>query len=221
MKKALEYFEKKIAEYKKFTLPLLAIFVEMDRGAILMQNHRSAEAFQSLAALQKQMTPPFDKFVNIGYIETYLLQKKADEAEKYLPDIQTLITQTGTKVLQSYVLRTQGKIAEIRGNYGQAIAYYLELIKQSPGVLTTNHSLAVCYRFLKEYDKAEEALKKALLISPFSAVLNREAAQLYWDMGKKAEALNYLKKAAMIWQEADPDYEPALKVREQLQAWTN
>ena len=219
MKKALEYFDRKIVEYKKFSAPLVVMFEEIFRAELLVLNGRSAEAFQSLALLKKQTTPPWDKFLAMGSIEAYLARKKADEAETCLPDVQAVIKAMGVDALQPYILRTRGQIAQIREEYAKAVEYYLELEKQSPGISITDRNLTACYRYLKEYDRAEESLKKALLISPFDAGLNREAAQLYWEMGKKEEALNFLKKAEMIWHDADPEYEPARKVREQLKAW--
>jgi len=219
MKNALEYFDKKMIECRKFSIPLLVLIQEMSRADLLVLNGKPAEAFQNLSALEKQFSPPFDKALAMGYIGAYLMQEKADEAEKRLTDIQTFIKQTGAALLNVYMLKVRGTIAEIRGEYRQAIELYLEVKKQSPGK-SVERSLAFCYRSLKEYDRAEELLKKALLISPFNADFNREAAQLYREMGRKEEALTHLKRAELIWREADANYEPARLVREQLQTWS-
>ncbi len=39
---------------------------------------------------------------------------------------------------------------------------------------------------------------------------------VYADWGKDDKALEYLKKAQSIWEDADTDYEPAMKAREKL-----
>ena len=74
---------------------------------------------------------------------------------------------------------------------------------------------------LREYDKAEEILQKALRIEPFNPKVNYEMALVYWDMGEKEKALEYLNKTLLIWENADPDFKPAKTARETFAEWTN
>jgi tetratricopeptide (TPR) repeat protein len=64
--------------------------------------------------------------------------------------------------------------------------------------------------------KAEDHIQKALAIHPFWPDANYELGLVYAERGKKDEALEYLKRAQIIWEDADPDYEPALKTREKM-----
>jgi hypothetical protein len=38
-------------------------------------------------------------------------------------------------------------------------------------------------------------------------------------MGKKTKALEHLKRALLVWEEADPEFKPAKKAREKLAEW--
>ncbi len=220
MKLALETFDKKIAEHKKFNIPLMSVIVSLDRAELLVLNGRAGEAYEFLDELKKQMSPPFDKYVALGYISALLAEKKADEAERPLSDIRDLIKQTGVTALGAYISKVESRIAEIREEYDKTLELCLEVKKKSP-TASVERSLAACYRYFKEYDKGEDILRQALLISPFSAPLNHEAARLNWDMGKKEEALIHLNRVLTIWQDADPEYAPARLAREQLQSWSS
>jgi len=72
------------------------------------------------------------------------------------------------------------------------------------------------YRMQGDPKTAEEHLQKALAIHPFWPDANYERGLVYAERGKKDEALEYLKKAQNIWEDADPDYKPAIKAREKL-----
>jgi len=220
MKLALEAFDDKIIQHKKFNVPLMSMVVSLDRAELLVLNGRSKEGYEFLDELKKQLSPPFDKYMALGYIGALLAEKKVDEAERQLSDIRDLIKQMGATVLEVYISKVESRIAEIREEYGKVLELCLDVKRQSPAA-SVERSLAVCYRYLKKHDKAEEILKQALLISPFSAPLNCEAALLYWDMGNKEDALTHIKKALVIWQDADPEYEPAALAREHLRSWSD
>lgn len=59
-------------------------------------------------------------------------------------------------------------------------------------------------------------MQKLLAIHPYWPEENYEMGLVYADWGKNDKALEYLKKAQYIWEDADTDYEPAMKAREKL-----
>ena len=59
-------------------------------------------------------------------------------------------------------------------------------------------------------------MQKLLAIHPYWPEEIYEMGLVYADWGKNDKALEYLKKAQSIWEDADTDYEPAMKAREKL-----
>ncbi len=219
LKQALDAFDHKIAEHYRFSVPMMSMIEESDRAKLLVLNGRSGEAYEGLDALQKKMAPPFNQYVSLGAIGALLEEKRTEEAERRLDDIRGLINDLGAEGLNLFILKAQARIAEIRGDYGRAVGLYLEVKQKSPRI-TSARNLAFCYRSLKKYEEADIILRQALSISPYDPELNFEAAELYWETGRKEQAIDFLHRAAFIWQNADEKYEPARRVRERLQDWS-
>jgi tetratricopeptide (TPR) repeat protein len=117
------------------------------------------------------------------------------------------------------IFKAQGKIHELRDEYEQAILSYQKMLELDPTDSTINRSIGRCYRMLKDFKKAEEYMHKTLKIYSFGPITNYEMALVYYDMGKKTKALEYLEKALSVWKEADPEYKPAKEAREKLAEW--
>ena len=114
------------------------------------------------------------------------------------------------------IYNIQGKVNESLGNYEEALENYrkhLEIIATSFDLHT---DIARCYRLLKNYKEAEAEIKSSLKYDPYNPEANYEAALLYIDMGNRAKGREYLEKAVEIWKDADQDYKPAFKARENL-----
>ena len=218
LKRALQTFDEKMVQHKAFSVPILSVVTELDRAELLVLNGRAEEAYKGLDRLKAQMSPPFDKYVALGYIGALLAQRRYSDIELHLDEVRDLIKQMGVKTLEAYLLRVRARIAELSGDYETALRLCLEVKARSPAA-SLDRSLVICYRGLKQYTQAEAVLEKALLVSPFDAALNREAALLYRDMGRPDKGLEHLKRAEWVWQEADPGYERAVKLRELLAGW--
>ena len=68
----------------------------------------------------------------------------------------------------------------------------------------------------KNYKKAEAILQEFLAVHPYRPEEILEMGLVYTDWGKNEKAIEYLKRAQSIWEDADPEYKPAIKVREKL-----
>jgi tetratricopeptide (TPR) repeat protein len=216
MKKALEYSVLRYKERKTFLSPLEAAMAELVTLDTYVQAGKEKEAFLKLDAFKAKIKPPFDKMVAIGYLIVYLGLENAAEVEKRLPEIKELLypNQRG----QYFILlnHSKGRINEIRGEYADAVKYYLEQLKFNPADVNIPYYIGRCYRQLKQYDKAEEYLRKPLKIHPFDPRFNYEMALVYLEQGNKEKALAFLKKAVEVWKDADADYKPAQQARIKL-----
>lgn len=105
--------------------------------------------------------------------------------------------------------------------HAQLAGEYLKRRKSEmiPTAKTVNVYIGRCYRNLREFEKAEEYILKALKIHPFEPEANYEIALVYWDMDNKQKALEHLEKALYVWEDADPEYKPAKKARDKKAKW--
>ena len=62
-------------------------------------------------------------------------------------------------------------------------------------------------------------MQKALKLEPFSPQAHYELALVYWEQDKKQQAMEHLKTALYVWEEADAEYKPAKEAREKLAEW--
>ena len=58
-----------------------------------------------------------------------------------------------------------------------------------------------------------------LVIQPFSPEANYEMAMVYHETDKTEKALYQMNRVLRIWENADPDFEPAIKARATLGEW--
>ena len=107
----------------------------------------------------------------------------------------------------------------MRNEYKQAVLCYQKQFELEPTDSIINRSIGRCYRKLKDLKKAEEFVQKTLKIYPFGPKTNYEMALIYYDMGKKEKAMEHLKKALSVWDEADAAYKPAKEARAKLAEW--
>ena len=214
--KALEYSLMADKAAAEFSLPLLVLFNKLIHIERFIRAGKEKEAFQTLASIKAQLEPPNDKWVSIGYLFAYIEVENPDEAEKQLPEMQNFITTTTNKQLLFIFHLGKGKIHEMRGEYADAIKSYEAQLKVIPISISVRRNIGRCYRFLKQYKKAEEYFGQALKASPFNPESNYELALVYLDKGDKEKAVKHLKIAADVWKDADPGYKPAQKAKETL-----
>lgn len=218
-KKALEYLYLKQDEWEKTLPPLHQASLKINTFDHYIRMVSKDVAFQTLETLKEELDPLLKKLVYVGYLFLYLELEDIEQAEKSIIEVESLISELKVEVLQRVVLNARGKIHELLGEYDLAVQKYLEQLELEPTNSGIYVNLGRCYRNLKNYNKAEEALQKALAAHPFSPDANYEMALVYYDTGKTEKALEHLKRTISIWENADPDYEPALRAKEKLKEW--
>jgi len=219
MKKALEYLYLKQDEWEKTFPPLYQASFKINTFDHYTRLESTDIAFQTLETMKEELDPLLKKLVHMGYLYLFLELKDVEQAENSIVEVESLISEMKVETLQRVVLNARGQIHELKGEYDLAVQKYLEQLKLNPTNSNIYINIGRCYRNLKNYNKAEDALQKALIAHPFSPDANCEIAFVYYETGKMEKALEHMKKTVSIWENADPDYEPALKAREKLAEW--
>ena len=219
LSKSLEHMLLENAEAEKYLPPVLILLTQLQGLSHYIQAGKREVAFQKLEVLQTQLAPPFDMFLPLGYLDIYLELEDADNAEKAITGVETMIQTFQFETLRRIVLHARGKVHEMRGEYEEAMRSYQRVLELEPTYASTNSRIGKCYRELKEFEKAEELIQKNLKIEPFNPEAHYEIALVYAAMGDQEKAIEHLNTALYVWEEADPEYKPAKKAREKLAQW--
>jgi tetratricopeptide (TPR) repeat protein len=219
--KSVEYMDLKLDEMAKF-IPSFGVLNRrfQSLGKYVLAG-RSDEAFQIVREAEEQLGPPLDQMIPYGYLDLYIELKDIPNAEKALEAAIMILEATQMEVNRTVILRAQGRIHELKGEYAQAVSKYSDQLELEPTQANIHISLGHCYRLLQDYKQAEEHLQKVMKIHPFWPDANFEMAMVYNKTGKNEEALEHMKRAQLIWEEADPDYQPAIDAREKLAEMEN
>ncbi|MBC8230864.1 tetratricopeptide repeat protein [bacterium] len=217
MEKALQYFRLKWALREERWGPLKVLMNKLFEVDVYAKAGKNDEAFQTLKDIESELDPPLDKVTVIGYVAIYLELEDADNAEKHIADCEVVEQELG--VLQTFISLGKGRVAELRGQYGEAIQSYGEVLEIEPTDVSVNTYVGRCYGRLGQFRKAEEHLQQALKFFPAYPEAHYEIALVYWDMGKKEKALEHLNTALDFWKDADAEYKPAKRAREKLTEW--
>jgi len=207
--KALEYFNLSLTEMRKFLSPA----------------EIASEKFGSIATYGsgEQLSHPYYKIISFGYFMVYrvLWDENPDRADRAQRTLDGFIKPFTEERYQYLSFMAQGSIHQLKKEFSQAIESYLKAYELSPPEykLVIYIALGENYRELGEFEKAEEYLQKTIKILPFEPLSHYEIALVYWGMGKKEEALEHLKKALYVWEDADPEFKPAKRAREKLAEW--
>ena len=217
--KALDYRRQSQDEGAKYQPPMVIKMNNANLIDIYIDAGKTDLALKIIKDLEGMLDPFLEKLLPLAYMEIYLEMEDADNAEKTLEGIETLIKSWGGESFSSFFFLSQGRINEIRGEYEQAILDFQKTIELDPQETKAREGIGRCQRKLKEYEKAEKLLQDALKIEPSNPKVNYEIALVYWDLGKKEKALEHLNKALYVWEDADLDYKPAKKARDKLAEW--
>lgn len=217
MKKSLEYTRLRFALMKEYMPPFtVSVFTTLYIGHYIRAGEEQ-EAFRILETFKQQLKPPYDFYIPFGYLLAYLELERVNEAERLLPSVVETIEKMGLKKLENFSYFVSGRIQQLKGEYTKAIESFQKGLEIVPSQENSLRRIGQCFRKLKEYEKAEKNLQTALKQEPYHPNTNFELALLYLDMNNKEKALNHLKVAVDVWQDADEGYKPALQARKTLE----
>ena len=162
---------------------------------------------------------PFDKWKAFGYLLIYMALEDADNIKQTLPEAEKTIQALGIENVRAILYAAEGILHELQGEHEQAIQKYKKSLGIRPGKHRVEISIGECYRMLKQYAKAKESLQEVIKMLPFDPQAHYEIAVVYYETGEKEKALEHLKIALFVWQDADAEYQPAIIAKEKLVEW--
>ncbi len=177
------------------------------------------KALKMMHDLENKIPKEYSELTAYGYLFIYLELAEADSAEKYVYKAEKWAYSRGDLLSKIKIFKSLGEICEIRDDYKKAIDNYEKLLEMEPTNISAQIGIGRCYEKLKEYKKSEDALTRMLKIIPIHPEAQYELALVFWNIGKKGKALEHLKIAMQVWEEADPEYKPAQRAREKLNEW--
>lgn len=128
-----------------------------------------------------------------------ILRNNGDEALKYLKNIDSLEYD-----VDYYLLLSESH--SIKKDHNKAAIALIDGLNENPTDTTILYGLAMQYEFLKERDKAEEVLKKALSIQPENPILLNFLGYLYADMGINLDEAQKMVGKALEKEPENPAY---------------
>ena len=215
LNEGIEHMQRKIGEREKYDAPVTILSDKIDAVVKYTRAGRKDTALRMVQTME-QFGPPLDHLATMGYLRIYTELQNTDSIEKYLPVAAKHIKEKQLGIIQYFEFHARATLFELNGEYDQAIQEYTKVLDMEPVDKSTHYQIGRCYRKMKEYREAEEHLLEVLGIHPCWPEELYELGLVYHEWGKKDKALEYLRRAQTVWEEADPGYEPAIKTVELL-----
>lgn len=215
--KAIEYREREWAEREKH-MPrtmVVANYVLSDLD-LYASAGRAERAFEIIGVAESELGPPFDVAIPGAYLDVYLALDDAERAEPRLAEVEAAMQEVAAGWVLDDLQAAHGWIHELRGEYEQAVERYRRALQLEPLDVSRHRFMGRSYRMLGRLDDAEAALLANLKVTPYDPGAHYEIALVYADMGDEARALQHLRTAVEVLQDADPTCQTAQKVQAKL-----
>ncbi len=216
LNKAIEYFDLKLAEQEKYDDQFEIFWTKSRFIPRYIIAGKSDAAYQLVQYAEEHFGPPQDYLIPWIKLQYYLELMQLDGIEENLYSLEEYIEVLQIEAIRFLTNLACGKIKELEGDYEAAIREYLDYLELRPIVPSMHFHIGHCYRKLKNYRKAEEHLLKVIEFGPYWPEEVFELGLVYADWGKKDQALEYLRRANYIWENADTTYALAMRAREKL-----
>jgi len=174
-------------------------------------------ALDTVEAIEARMTPPFSLFVPLGLLEIALELEDVEMIEGALARFGPLNELFGAIGIY-FSTYGQGRVQELRGEFGQAILTYYQVLEIDPTAVGVNTEIGRCHRKIGALQESDERLQSVLKLQPFNAHAHLEIARLYTQMGDHDRARAHYETALEVWRDPDPEFEPAQEARGELRA---
>jgi tetratricopeptide (TPR) repeat protein/predicted Ser/Thr protein kinase len=195
---------------------LLTLATYVDAG-------RFDDAIAIVRSIEREAGPPWMKTLSsIGYIITYSTSDDPTylpELEKHTARFEEWMEATGSQNLKWGLDATRATEHHWRDDNVTALEYVkssLEAVSPTEVHNKINMTLFAIEitRELELYEETERYLEQLFELEPFSPDGHLEAAQMYHARGETQRAIDHLKKALQVWENADPQHPSAKKARE-------
>jgi tetratricopeptide (TPR) repeat protein/TolB-like protein len=221
LEKSFEQMRLKWGELEKSGLPVQLMISKLMDARQLVKADRAAEAFGIIGTMRRELGPPYDGMVPLGYVYAHLELGQADSAEVYLQRLMPFIDAYQIEQFRPNVYYAQGRIAEIRGDYAAAIENFQKQAAINRTDAMIHYLIGRCQRKSGDIAGAEASIEKTLKIYPNDPDALYELALVLSEKGEKERAMESLEKALAVWKDADPVFTLAREARETLARWTS
>ena len=214
--KGIEYMELKIAEQEKYDEPIDVLSNKIDASERYVKAGKTDTALTIVETMEKQLGPPLDYLAPLGYLIIYLELEDTVNIGKYLKVFEKYAEERQLGIFQNLIFFASAKLYELKGAYDPAIQYYTKVLDLEPANKSMHYYIGRCCRKKKDYKEAEEHLLEIVGVHPCWPEELYELGLVYADRGKNDKALEYLTRARVVWEDADPGYEPAMGCGDKL-----
>jgi tetratricopeptide (TPR) repeat protein len=217
VQKVIDYLELRIAEQEKYDLQGNIFETKTSALERYIIAGKSEVAFQIVRDAEKQLGPPLDIEIPFMYLRIYLELEQVEGIEENLEVLEAYAENMQMENIRAFLFFGRGKTFELRGDFETAIQYYIKYLEHQPTIISMHFHIGGCYRKMKEFKRAEEHLQKIMTLGgTYWPEEVFELGLVYADWGKMDKALEYVRRANNIWENADTTYALAMRAREKL-----
>jgi tetratricopeptide (TPR) repeat protein len=222
-KKGLECQISAMDKMRRTESPATVMIVQLFTLDSYVDAGRFDEAIAIARSIEEQAAVSIIKsMVSIGYVISYATYEDPSflpEVEKHTQQFERWVTLSGRENLQWALEFCKSLVAYWRDDKQAALDHVKNALERATPDEVNNRSrmllaAAEISREMEDYDEAFRFLEKLFELEPFSPEGHLEAARIYHAQGQTQEAIDHLKKALHVWENADPEHPRAKRARE-------
>jgi tetratricopeptide (TPR) repeat protein len=215
---AVEYNARRAAAAERVS-PLAAAADQMEWLALHVVASDSETAFRRFDELVHRIPPPFDGvYAAVGKLAIYLELEQPEPAAEALARLENEIAVHSINALEPSAIEIRGRIEALRDRCDLAVPSFRKKLEMDPSDTRPFGRLGHCYHQLGRIDDAIASYRRVLTVVPFDGRNNYELGLVYRDAGNRALALEHLRRAVQVWENADAGFSRAAEARAALAA---
>ena len=214
MREALTTFERRTQISSRNMAPVQVLATQLGALGRMVKGGQRAQAEATLQRIRAQLTPPLDEHWRQGELIIGIEVRDTARIQRSLPIVRRIMESFGIQqMLEPLVIQAEGLVFEVRGDWNGALRSHQRLLEIEPAVMPLHRDIARALRNLGRLDEAQQSVERHLLVSPYSAESNMEAAHIRLARKDTAGARTHLERAAHVLARADAGYAPAAEVK--------
>jgi tetratricopeptide (TPR) repeat protein len=221
--KALQAQIEALDKLRQIVGPIQIMNIQLFTLSTYVDAGRFDEAIAIARSIEEDASVPQIKpIVSAGYIIIYGVNEDPaylPEVEKHTDRFEEWLNQTGRKDLQWGLEFSKSSVKYWRGDKQAALDHIKNAVEAVPPDEFNNRvwmliSAAEISGELEVYSEAQGFLDQLFELEPFSPEGHLAAARIYHAQGQTQKAIDHLKKALHVWENADPEHRRAKRARE-------